>query len=259
MKLIDSHCHLNDPKLYQIVDEVIIKAISQGVQQMFVTGYDEQSSQVAIELADRYAGLYAIVGIHPSEVSEDINARLETIAKLAKHPKVIAIGETGLDYYWHKDAHHHELQSQYFVAQIQLANRLKLPIVVHSRDAIMATLQLLKEHTPQYHGVMHCYSGSAELVPEFVKLGLYISIGGPVTFTNAKTPKEVVMSVPFDRLLIETDSPYLAPHPHRGKQNEPALLPLVAQAIAKLKNVSYESVCETTTANAVRLFHVKHI
>jgi len=258
MKLIDTHCHLNDKRLYPLADELIAKAVAAGVIKMQVVGYDEASSRIAIELADRDPEVYAIVGIHPTEVSDNIEQRLAIIEQLAKHPKVVAIGETGLDFYWHKEADHHELQKRYFIAQIELADRLGLPIVVHSRDAIGATLELLQQHNPIFHGVMHCYSGSAELVPDFIKLGFYISLGGPVTFVNARIPKEVALVVPDDKLLIETDSPYLAPHPYRGKQNDPSLLPLVAKAIATIKGISVESVYQTTTENAIRLFHVKH-
>lgn len=259
MELIDTHCHLNDERLYAQADEIVARAIAAGVSKMHVVGYDEQSSRVAIELADRFNEVFAIVGIHPTEVSENIDARLRVIEDMAKHPKVVAIGETGLDFYWHKEDWQHELQTRYFIAQIDIANRRGLPIVVHSRDAIGATLELLRHHVPKYQGVMHCYSGSAELVPDFIKLGLYISLAGPVTFVNAKVPKQVAVVVPGDKLLIETDSPYLAPHPHRGRQNEPSMLPLVAKAIAEIKNVTFESVCESTTANAIKLFHVKHI
>lgn len=258
MKLIDTHCHLNDERLYAQADEIISRAVAAGVGKMQVVGYDEQSSRIAIELAERFSEVYAIVGIHPTEVSENIETRLNIIEQLAQHPKVVAIGETGLDFYWHKEAGQHELQRRYFVAQIDIADRLGLPIVVHSRDAIGATLELLERHTPIYQGVMHCYSGSAELVPEFTKLGLYISLAGPVTFINARVPKQVALIVPDDKLLLETDSPYLAPHPHRGKQNEPSMLPFVAKAIADIKNVTVESICEITTSNATKLFHVKH-
>jgi len=257
--LTDTHCHLNDEQLYPHADELIARAVLAGVKRMFVVGYDEPSSKTAIELADRYEQVYAIIGIHPTELTDDFEARLQTIEQLAQHPKVIAIGETGLDHYWNKTEHEHVRQAQAFNAHIELANRRKLPIVVHSRDAIQDTLEVMKRNQPRYGGVMHCYSGPGELVGAFVELGMYISLGGPVTFTNARVPKEVASIVPNDRLLVETDSPYLAPHPNRGKRNEPALLPLVAKTIAAIRNESYESICELTSANAERLFHVKHL
>ena len=257
--LIDTHCHLNDEQLYPHADQLIAKAISEGVKRMFVVGYDEPSSKTAIELADRHEEVFAIIGIHPTELTDDFEIRLNTIDRLANHPKVIAIGETGLDHYWNKTAHEHGRQAQAFKAHIELANRHNLPLVVHSRDAMQDTLEVLKHNKPLYGGVMHCYSGPAELVGSFTELGMYISLGGPVTFTNARVPKEVAAIVQSDRLLIETDSPYLAPHPNRGKRNEPSLLPLIAKAIAIIRDESYESICDLTSANAERLFHVKHL
>lgn len=259
MILIDTHCHLNDKKLLSQVAELVTRAKDAGVTKMHVVGYDEGSSQIAIELAERFPEIYAIIGLHPTEVVLNIDAQMQWIEKLARHEKVIAIGETGLDYYWHKDDAHHELQKIYLIKQIELANRVGRPLVIHSRDAMGDTLSLLQAHPLRYGGVMHCYSGSVELVPEFIKLGLYISLAGPVTFLNAKTPKEVAKIIPRDRLLIETDSPYLAPHPYRGQRNEPALLPLILKAVASARNENENDIAEVTTANAERLFHVKHL
>jgi TatD DNase family protein len=255
--LIDTHCHLNDPQLYPQADELVARALRAGVGLMQVVAYDEPSSRTAIELADRFPEVFAIVGVHPTEIDENLLERLSAIETLSRHKKVIAIGETGLDYYWEKNIEARQRQKEAFVAQIEMADRLGLPIVVHSREAMEDTLEILKTHPPKHGGVMHCYSGSTEMVKDFLDLGMYISLGGPVTFLNARVPKEVALAVPEDRLLIETDSPYLAPHPFRGKRNEPSLLPLVAQAIAAIKGVPLTSVEQTTSANALRLFHVK--
>ncbi|HAK05536.1 MAG TPA: hydrolase TatD [Firmicutes bacterium] len=259
MKLIDTHCHLNDAKLLPEVDRIIRDAINNGVAIMQVVGYDLESSLEAIHLAEQYDEIFAIIGIHPTEIKNDIDNQLMRIEELGKHPKVIAIGETGLDFYWQKSNEQHKLQKEIFNKHIDIANHLRLPIVVHSRDAIEATLELLKQKAPKYGGVMHCYSGPKELVSSFVALGLYISLAGPVTFLNARVPKDVATIVPSDRLLIETDSPYLAPHPYRGKQNEPQYLPRVAEAIATLRRTTLVEVANMTTDNATRLFHGKHL
>ncbi len=258
MRLIDTHCHLNDKQLFPHVDELVLKANENDVVRMQVVGYDELSSKIALELAERFSSIYAIVGIHPTEVNENLEVRLKEIETLALHNRVVAIGETGLDYYWHKQIEQHKLQQAYFIQQIEIANRLQLPVVIHSRDAMQATLQILKENRPQYGGVMHCYSGPAELVSEFIALGMYISLAGPVTFLNAKTPKEVALIVPLERLLIETDSPYLAPHPNRGKRNDPSLLPLILNTIAQIRKEDPVLLAEITSTNAELLFHVKH-
>lgn len=256
--MIDTHCHINDTHLYPEADTIIASAVSQGVEIMQVVGYDIESSKRAVELSHTYKEIYAIVGMHPTEPQTNIETAIAEIEKLAKDERVIAIGETGLDYYWQKTSQEHDYQKKLFVAQINLANRLGLPIVVHSREAMEDTLTVLKEHTPKFGGVMHCYSGSAQLVGEFIKLGMYISLAGPVTFKNARVPKEVAAIVPDAKLLIETDAPYLAPHPLRGKRNEPSYLPLIAQAIADIKNTTIEQINAITTNNAKTLFHVKH-
>ena len=259
MEFIDTHCHLNDPKLMADISGVLARARSAGVKIMHVVGYDVPSSKQAIALSERYEEIFAIVGIHPTEIKDDFDADFKIIETLARHPRVIAIGETGLDYYWEKDPLKHQRQIEAFKQHINLANKVGLPVVVHSRDAIQATLETLVEHPPLHQGVMHCYSGSKELVPSFIEAGMYISLAGPVTFLNARVPKEVAAVVPQQRLLIETDSPYLAPQPHRGKQNEPSLLPLIAEAIAKTRGWTLEETSKATTANAIKLFHVKQL
>ncbi len=254
--LFDSHCHLNDKDLYKEIDSIIQNAKNVGVTKFLVVGYDKESSFLAVELAKKYEEIFAAVGFQPEELDgvseEDF---IETMS-LLDEPKVVALGEIGLDYYWEKDPQKIERQKEFFVRQIGLANEHQLPISVHCRDAIGDCLNILKDNRPLSGGVMHCYSGSVDSMKEFIKIGMYISLGGPVTFKNAKTPKEVAAEVPLDKLLIETDSPYLAPHPLRGTRNEPANVKLVAEQIANIRNTSLEEIEKATYENACNLFHV---
>lgn len=252
--IIDTHCHLNSEELYSKRAECINKALLLGVNKMIVVGYDVASSKLAIEIAKEYSGIiYAAVGIHPSETIKVESDALQIIEQLAQEPQVVAIGEIGLDYYW-KEAPK-DLQKQYFAEQIKLAYKYKLPFIVHMREATEDTLELLNEnHQFIRKGIMHCYSGSKESVNDFVKLGLYISFGGPLTFKNARVPKEAIKCVPASRLLIETDCPYLTPHPFRGKENEPANVTLVAKEAATILDISYEELCQTTYDNSLRIF-----
>ena len=254
--IFDTHCHLNHEDLYKDIDNVIKRAKDAGVAKFLGVGYDKETSLLAVELAEKYEGIYAAVGYHPTEIDNVSEEDFKEIIDLLKHPKVVALGEIGLDYYWVKDLEERNKQKQYFIRQIEEANKNSIPIVVHNRDAINDCLEILKEHRPIFGGVMHCYSGSAELVNEFIKLGMYISIGGPVTFTNAKTPKEVAKVVPLDKLLVETDSPYLSPHPFRGTQNEPARIKLVVDEIARLREAKIEEIEDATYQNACNMFHV---
>lgn len=254
--LVDTHCHLNDEKLLPKVDEVIKSAEEAGVGLFIVVGWDKESSFKAVELAEQYENIYAIVGFHPENVF-DVNEKdfYETL-ELYKHPKVVAIGEIGLDYYWTKDPIRREIQKEYFIRQIIFANEHQMPISIHNRDAFNDCLEILKEHKPLYGGVMHCYSGSVELLKDVLDLGLYIGLDGPLTFLNAKTPKLVCEEVPLDKLLLETDCPYLSPHPLRGTINEPKNLGLILDEVARLKNISKKHIAEVTTDNAKKLFHV---
>lgn len=254
----DTHCHLNSDEFLTDIDGHLRRAHEAGVKRMNVIGWDYPSSLKAVTLAQTYPNIYAAVGFHPcniQQVPEDEYARARTLMSV---DKVVAIGEIGLDYYWEKDPAAREKQKRYFIRQINEANKLKKPVIIHSRDAIQDTYDILKENRPLYGGVMHCYSGPAEMVMMFIELGLFISLGGPVTFKNGRVPKDVAKIVPLKWLLIETDSPYLAPHPYRGKQNEVSFLPLVAQEIALIKNLDVEDIAEWTSNNAERLFHVKH-
>lgn len=255
MHLFDTHTHLNAPRLYARLQEYYQKAIAAGVREFVTVGYDLETSKRALEVADQLEGVYAANGIHPSELHRAGANDMDTIETMLAHPKVVALGEVGLDYHW-KDVPP-DVQEQAFRRFIQMARRHRLPLIIHSRDAIEDTYQLLyEEEADQVGGVMHCFSSTPEMAQKFLHLNFYISLGGPVTFLNARVPKEVAKMVPSHRLLIETDSPYLAPHPYRGQMNEPSLLPLIADTIATLRDCSYDELVTVTTANARRLFQL---
>lgn len=255
--LIDTHVHLNADQYDEDLEEVIERARENGVDRMFVVGFDTPTVERTMELIDQYEFIYGIIGWHPVDAIDCTEERLEWIEKLATHPKVIGIGETGLDYHWDKSPK--DVQQALFRKQIALAKRVNLPIIIHNREATQDCVNILKEeHAEEIGGIMHSFSASPEIADDVInKLNFYISLGGPVTFKNAKQPKEVAKHVPFDRLLVETDAPFLSPHPYRGKRNEPVRVTLVAEQIAELRGVSYEEVCKQTTENAERLFKLK--
>ncbi|USK59913.1 TatD family hydrolase [Peribacillus asahii] len=253
--LFDTHVHLNAEQFEEDLTEVITRAQEAGVSNMIVVGFDRPTITKAMELVETYDFLYAAVGWHPVDAIDMTDADLEWIESLAAHPKVVAIGEMGLDYYWDKSPK--EIQMEVFRKQIRLARRVKLPIIIHNREATADIITILREEEASLiGGIMHCFSGSVETAKECLEMNFYISLGGPVTFKNAKKPKEVAAEVPLDRLLIETDCPYLAPHPFRGKRNEPAYVKLVAEQIASIKQVSVEEVAHITTENAKKLFGI---
>lgn len=254
--IFDSHCHLNDEILYDRIDQVIEDAKKTGVKKFLVVGYDYKSSQLAVKIAKKYDECYAAIGIHPTEIPHTSEKELEKTLALYSKDKVVAIGEIGLDYHWVKNPTEREIQKQWFIKQIEFANEHHLPISIHNRESNEDCLKILKEHRPIYGGVMHCYSGSVEMLKDVLDLGLMISLGGPVTFTNAKTPKEVAEEVPLEKLLIETDSPYLTPHPHRGEKNEPKYICLVLEEIARLRNMSKKHVEQAIYENTLRTFNI---
>lgn len=254
MEIIDTHCHLNDEALYKDLDNVISRAQKAGVVKMIVIGWDKASSELAIKIAEQYDFIYAAIGFHPENIFDINDEILYETLNLCKHPKVVAIGEIGLDYHWTKELDKRELQKEYFIKQIEFANKVGLPISIHSREAFNDTIQILKDHKPLHGGVMHCYSGSVENINDIINLNLYIGLDGPVTFTNAKTPKEVAAEVPLDRLVVETDCPYLSPHPLRGTVNEPANISLVVDAIADARSMSKKHLLDVLYQNSCRLF-----
>ena len=254
--MIDSHCHIND-ELYKTNPEEYIKESEKaGVFQFLVVGFDEKSSELAVDIANKYDSCFAAVGIHPSDAKKALDGDLEKIRVLASNKKVIAIGEIGLDYYWDKDEDVKKQQREYFIKQIQIANELNLPVSIHCRDAIEECLQILKENPVKRGGIMHCYAGSLEMTKDFIKLGFLIGLGGTVTFKNSVRPKEVAANVPNDFYVLETDAPYLTPHPYRGKENHSKYLYLVRDQIAELRGESPEQVEKDTTNNFRRVFKI---
>lgn len=255
--LFDSHAHLNDERFDEDREELINSLKAKGVDLVLNPGACIETSKSSVELANKYDFIYAAVGVHPHDVGEMTEDDIETLRKLAlENEKVKAIGEIGLDYYY--DNSPREIQKEWFKRQIELANELKLPIIIHDRDAHGDTFEIIKNtKSPEIGCVLHCYSGNVELAKEYVKMGCYISIPGTVTFKNNKKTREVAKEIPLEYLLIETDSPYMAPEPHRGKRNDPSLVQFVADKIAQEKGISYEQVCEATKENAKRFFNIK--
>ena len=249
----DTHCHLNSEQLYENRDEFIKHALDNQVEMMVVVGYDLESSKKAVEIAKEYPFIYAAVGIGPNDCLNTTTQDLQIIDEYLNEPKVVALGEIGLDYYW--DTVSKEKQLEVFQWQMDLAKKYDKPVIIHCRDAYEDTYEVLKQNG--HRGIMHCYSGSVEMAKRFVELGFYISLAGPVTFKNARVPKDVAANINIENLLIETDCPYLTPHPFRGKLNEPANVVYIAQEIAKLKNMEIESVASQTTFNAKKIFGIK--
>ena len=256
MKIIDTHCHLNDETLFKDLDNVINRARNAGVDKMIVIGWDEASSKLAIKIAEQYDFIYAVIGFHPENVFDINDEILYKTLELYKHHKVVGIGEIGLDYHWTKEPEKRKIQKQYFIKQIDFANKVGLPISIHSREAFNDTLEILKNHKPQHGGVMHCYSGSVENINDIINLNLYIGLDGPVTFTNSKTPKEVAAEVPLEKLVVETDCPYLSPHPLRGTINEPSNISLIVDEIANIRQMSKKHLLDVLYQNSCELFNL---
>lgn len=252
---IDTHVHLNAEQYEEDVQEVIERALAAGVSKMVVVGFDHVTIKKAMELTEQYPFIYAVIGWHPVDAIDCTEEDLNWIETLAAHPKVVGIGETGLDYHWDKSPK--DVQQELFRKQIRLAQKVELPVIIHNRDATADVVRILQEEEAHLTGgIMHCYGGSVETAKTCIDMNFMISLGGPVTFKNAKMPKQVATDISLDHLLIETDAPYLAPHPHRGKRNEPALVTLVAEEIASLKEISVEEVAKRTTENALKIFRI---
>lgn len=250
--LIDTHAHLDSSKFDNDREEVISRALAAGIDTIVNVGFNRETIPTTMALAEKYPFIYAAVGWHPTDaVHMDLEADLAWIEQLCSHPKVVAIGEIGLDYYW--DTSPKEIQHTVFREQIRLARRLNKPIVIHNRDAHEDIIRLLKEEkASEVGGIMHCFSGSWETAKQCLDLNFHISFGGPVTFKNARVPKEVLEKVPLERLLLETDAPYLAPHPHRGQRNESTYVRLVAETAAEIKGLTLEEVARITSENGRR-------
>ena len=260
MNLFDSHSHYNDDKFDIDRDEVIKETLNSGVSNFIVAGYNIESSKKAVDIAKQYDEIYAIVGISPNDVEdiktgEDIKKYVSEIENLAKDDKVVAIGEIGLDYYWNRE--NKDIQKQLFIKQIELANKLDLPIVIHTRDAMVDTVEILKQNKVNKKGIFHCCPLNMELIKEAIKLDFYISLSGVITFKNAKNVDEIINMIPEEKLLIETDSPYLSPEPVRGKRNNSINVKYVAQKIANVKNKTIEDIAQCTSDNTKKIFELQ--
>ena len=260
MEFFDSHSHYNDEKFDQDREQIIEETYKSGVTKFVCAGYNIPSSIYSLEISRKYEFIYSICGISPNDIpqsEEELWKDISEISKIVtdnKGKKLVAIGEIGLDYYWNKE--NKELQKQAFVKQIELANKIELPIVIHSRDASIDTIQILKENPVSKKGIFHCCQLNQEMIRQALQLGFYISFAGPITFKNSKNAEEVVKMVPMDKILIETDSPYLSPEPNRGKRNDSRNVKFVAQKIADFKNIAIEEVAKITYENAMKVFEI---
>lgn len=252
--IFESHAHYDSGKFAEDREELLLSMQENGIGTILNVGATWKSVKTVEELAEQYPFVYAALGLHPDEVGDLSEERFAILKAECQKEKVVAIGEIGLDYYW--DHESHEIQKKWFLRQLELARELELPVIIHSRDAAEDTMKMMKEHAAGLRGVIHCFSYSKEMAEEYVKMGFHIGVGGVVTFKNGKKLKEVVEAIPLERILLETDCPYLAPEPYRGKRNSSLYLPQIAQAIADIKGVTYEEVVAQTEQNAKLLFGV---
>lgn len=256
MRLFDTHAHINDEKFEFDQKEMLQSCFDAGVEYILCPGCDRSTSESAVALADAYSQVYAAVGLHPEEVKGAVEADFDYFEHMAKtHPKVVAIGEIGLDYYW--DISTKDLQKAYFIRQMEIAKRVDKPIIIHDRDAHGDIMDILRSYGKENRGIFHCYSGSYEMALEAIKMDFYISFAGPVVFPKSTNVKEVASKIPLDRLLIETDSPYLTPPPFRGKRNDPSKTQFVCEEIAKLKGISADELAAITLENGKCIFNIK--
>lgn len=251
--IFDSHAHYTDKAFNDDRENMLGSLRESGICGVINCGADIESSVFSVELANKYDYIYAACGIHPEEADKIPENYIEIIRNLATNEKCVAIGEIGLDYYWRQDTK--EKQKELFENQILLSKELDLPIIVHDREAHGDTLEILKKHKPK--GVLHCFSGSPETAEEILKLGMYIGLGGALTFKNARKAVEVAQMLPLDRLLLETDCPYMAPVPFRGKRNYSGYIPYIAEKIAEIKGIDTQTVLDITSENAKKLFDLK--
>lgn len=253
--LFDTHTHLNADQFNDDIKDVIEHALATGVKNMLVVGFDRKTIKRALTLVEQYDFIYAAIGWHPVDALQMTDEDLSWIRELSSHPKVVALGEMGLDYHW--DRSPRDIQNEVFRKQIRLAKSVNLPIIIHNREATEDVISILKEeNASEVGGIMHCYSSDLDNAQTCIDMNFYISFGGNVTFKNAHKLKEVAKEIPLRHMLIETDCPYLTPHPYRGKRNEPAYVKLVAEEIARLKGIDFETVAQKTFDNARRLFRI---
>lgn len=254
--LIDTHVHLNADQYEGEIDDVITRAKEDGVEKFVVIGFDRKTIQRTMDLIEAYDEVYGVIGWHPVDAVDCTDEDLEWIESLADNEKIVAIGEMGLDYHWDKSPK--DVQEEVFIKQIELAKRVNLPIVIHNREAEEDAIRILEENDAKaVGGIMHSFhNGTDEQIDRVLDMGFYVSLAGVITFKNAKRPKEVAQYVPLNRLVVETDAPYLTPHPYRGKRNEPKLVRLVAEELAELRGISIEEVEKATTENAKRIYNI---
>lgn len=252
MNYFESHAHYDDKRFREDREELLQELLpASGVSHIINIGCDVKSSEISVRMAEKYDYIYAAVGVHPHELYDMSSQTIDKLRKLSQHKKVVAIGEIGLDY--HYDTHPREFQRFWFIQQLRLAEETGLPVVIHSREASQDTFDIISRSNVR-RGSIHCYSGSAEMALDYVKMGFHIGVGGVVTFSNAKKLVEVVEAIPIESILIETDCPYLAPAPNRGKRNDSRNLKYIVEKIAEIKNMTPEAVAEITKKNAKNLF-----
>ena len=253
--IFDTHAHYDDESFNEDREELIRFMPQKGIGRIINVGASIETTKTTLSLAEKYDFVYAAVGVHPSDISGLNEETFAWLKEQTKNEKTVAIGEIGLDYYWDKEPEVQKAQRYWFARQMELARETKLPVIIHSRDAAADTMEVMKQvHAESIPGVIHCYSYSKEMAQEFIKMGYYIGVGGVVTFKNAKKLKETVQAIPLERILLETDCPYMAPEPHRGTRNESSNIPFVIAKIAELKGITPEEVERVTEANARRLF-----
>ncbi|SFG77131.1 TatD family hydrolase [Sporolactobacillus nakayamae] len=253
--LFDTHTHINDEVFDKDFPDVLNRAKEVGVDQMVVVGVDRPTIERVFPIIDQHKHIYGAIGWNPEDAIDMTEDDFQMIKHELGHPGIVALGEIGLDYHWDKSPK--SVQHDVFRRQIRLAKEAGLPLIIHNREATEDVARILREeHAETIGGVMHCYSDNWEWAQKFIDLNFYISFGGPLTFKNAQLQRETAAEVPLDRLLIETDCPFLSPHPFRGKRNEPARVHLVAEKLAELKNMSFEEIAKVTTENAMRCFHI---
>lgn len=252
--IFESHAHYDDEAFNEDRETLLAQMREGGIEYIVNVGASIQTSQNTVELTERYDFIYGALGVHPNEAAEFNEEKLMWLKEKSKLPKIVAIGEIGLDYYWEEPSH--DVQKKWFERQLELAKEVKLPVIIHSRDAARDTFDLMKAlHAEECGGVVHCFSYTKEMAREALALGFFIGVGGVVTFSNAKKLKEAIEYIPLESILLETDCPYLAPAPNRGKRNSSLNLPYIAKQIAELKSISYEQVVEITNQNAKKLFY----
>ena len=252
--IFETHAHYDDEVFNEDREQLLAGLPEKGIGRVINVGASIETTRTTLALAEAYDYIYAAVGVHPSDIDGLNEETYSWLKAQTAHPKTVAVGEIGLDYYW--DNEPREVQKKWFIRQLELARELDLPVLIHSREAAADTMEIMKEHVKGLSGVIHCYSYSKEMAQEYIKMGFYIGVGGVVTFKNAKKLKEVVENIPLTSIVLETDCPYMAPEPNRGKRNNSAYIRYVAEKIAELKGITYEEVVEQTEKNARDMYRL---